>query len=176
MERWNFFVIGSDSSNRPAILGKTDLYEHAVKLKNSGLNLGWNPVRIFDAKLQEVTEKPMSHFRKGPSRSTAACSIAQSALNVMRPRPANRTSGSPEPPQSSTSKRTPFATVMNWMLCLEGSCQPLVHPGASTIKTEIKESSRQLEMRAATRHRFAVIYCSVAYTSKEDALRIEVEL
>ena len=58
MERWKFVVFGCDSQNRPAVLGKTENYEHALKLQVSGLNLGWHPVRIFDAALEEVKEKP----------------------------------------------------------------------------------------------------------------------
>src|SRR5712691_1136810 len=39
------------------------------------------------------------------------------------PEPASRTTGRPDPPQSSTSSRTPSCTVTNCTRCLDGSCQ-----------------------------------------------------
>lgn len=56
MERWNFVVIGCDCQNHPAVLGKTEKYEHALRLQMSGMNLGWNPIRIFDQQLREIQE------------------------------------------------------------------------------------------------------------------------
>src|SRR5712664_3183203 len=48
-----------------------------------------------------------------PADSSNTCAVF--------PEPVSSTRGLPDPPQSSTSSRTPSSTVTNWTRCLDGS-------------------------------------------------------
>src|SRR5712691_3653285 len=55
------------------------------------------------------------------------------------PEPASSTTARPDPPQSSTSSRTPSCTVTNCTRCLDGSCPETdcgADPGARDVSTK----------------------------------------
>jgi hypothetical protein len=55
---WTFAIVASDTKRVSHFIGTVDTYDDALKLQKNATNVGWRNVRIYNASLRLVKEKP----------------------------------------------------------------------------------------------------------------------